>query len=358
MSLQRPNIESMQGYTPGEQLNDASVIKLNTNENPYPPAPEVGAALAAIDPADLRRYPSPMADGFREVAARLHGIDKNNIIPTNGGDELLRLVLTTYVDPSDTVVVAQPSYSLYPVLAEVAGCNLVQIPLQADWNLASDFKAALQSAKLCILVNPHAPSGHLVDVDVLRDLASSFDGILLIDEAYVDFIDPERHYDSVPLIRELDNVLMLRTLSKGYSLAGLRFGYGIGSSSLIEPMLLKTRDSYNTDLISQRLACAALQAGDYARQNWSKVRESRTGLATALAQLGLESVPSQSNFILCRIPDKPGAKALYESLKARKILVRYFDQPGLRDRLRISIGNEQENTALVQAIREILAAVQ
>lgn len=356
MSLQRPNIESMQGYTPGEQLNDAGVIKLNTNENPYPPAPQVGAALAAIDPAALRRYPPPLADEFRDVAARLNGVDRDNIIPTNGGDELLRLVLTTFVEPSDTVVVAQPSYSLYPVLAEVAGCNLVQVPLQADWNLASDFKAALQTAKLCILVNPHAPSGHLTSVDSLRDLALCFDGILMIDEAYVDFIDPELNYDSMPLIRELDNVVVLRTLSKGYSLAGLRFGYGIGAKSLIEPMLLKTRDSYNTDLIAQRLACAALQAEDYARANWARVRESRATLAARLAALGLKSEPSQSNFILCRVPDNPGAKALYEALKARKILVRYFDQPGLRDRLRISIGTEEENAALATAIATILSA--
>ncbi len=354
MTFQRSNIEAMQGYSPGEQVQ-GSVIKLNTNENPYPPAPEVSAALAAVNVADLRRYPPPMANAFRESAAQLHGLHADNVIPTNGGDELLRLVLTTYVDPADTVLVAKPSYSLYPVLTDIQGCSLQEVPLQQDWSLAEEFFTQAAQCKLCILVNPHAPSGSLMSVDVLRRVANACAGILLIDEAYVDFIDPEQEYDSLPLIRELDNVLILRTLSKGYSLAGLRFGYGLGHQSLIGPMLYKTRDSYNTDLIAQRLATAALQAQDYARETWNKVRTSRHALHEQLTQLGFDCVSSQSNFLLCTAPADQDAAALYSALKDSNILVRYFDHEGLRDKLRISIGTDQENAALLARLGELVS---
>ncbi len=194
MSLQRRNIEAMEGYTPGEQPAGGKVIKLNTNENPYPPSPTVAAALAAIDSAALRRYPPPLATEFRNSAAALHGVSADHIIPTNGGDELLRLVLTTYVEPADTVVVAEPSYSLYPVLTDIQGCLLKRVPLQPNWQLADDFASQLTGAKLCILVNPHAPSGQLLSVETLAAVAGSFDGLLLVDEAYVDFVDPEQHW--------------------------------------------------------------------------------------------------------------------------------------------------------------------
>lgn len=356
MTFERPNIAAMQGYTPGEQPAGDKAIKLNTNENPYPPAPAVADALAAVHSEELRRYPPPTASEFRQTAAELHAVEPDNILPTNGGDELLRLVLTTFVDPDETVVVAEPSYSLYPVLTAIQGCQLKQVPLEQGWNLPGNFSEQLQGAKLCILVNPHAPSGHLMAVEVLREVANSFGGILLIDEAYVDFIDPDKGYDSLPLVRELDNVIILRTLSKGYSLAGLRFGYGIGSPKLIAPMLSKTRDSYNTDLLSQRLATAALKSVDHARQGWDRVRASRKKLAAELAQLGMPCEPSQSNFLLCQVPHKPGAKALYQALKDKGILVRWFDLEGLRERLRISIGSEEENSALIDALREILGS--
>jgi histidinol-phosphate aminotransferase len=356
MTFERPNIAAMQGYTPGEQPAGDKAIKLNTNENPYPPAPAVAEALAAARSEDLRRYPPPTASEFRQAAATLHELSVDNILPTNGGDELLRLVLTTFVDPHETVVVAEPSYSLYPVLTAIQGCQLKRVPLQEGWNLPANFSQQIQGAKLCILVNPHAPSGHLMDAEVLRKVARSFDGILLIDEAYVDFIDPDKGYDSLPLVRELDNVIILRTLSKGYSLAGLRFGYGIGSPNLIAPMLTKTRDSYNTDLLSQRLATAALQSVDHARLGWDRVRASRKKLTAELEQLGLPCEPSQSNFVLCQVPHNPGARDVYQALKERGILVRWFDLDGLRDRLRISIGSEEENSALIDAIREILSS--
>ena len=358
MSFERKNIEKMQGYAPGEQTGSAQTIKLNTNENPYPPSPAVSAALNAIDVAALRRYPSPMADSFRQVAARLHGVAPEQIIPTNGGDELLRLVLTTYVEPQDSIVVCKPSYSLYPVLADIQACSLEEIPLNDDWSMPEDFIQQLQKsrAKLLILVNPNAPTGTLLSTDYLAEIASNFSGLLLIDEAYVDFVDPQLNYDSVALLNTHENILILRTLSKAYSLAGLRFGYGIGATSVIAPMMFKTRDSYNTDHIAQMLATAALESQQYVRDTCSKIRQSRELLRTQLDALGLPSTPSQSNFILCQVPDSFGAKNLYQHLKKRNILVRYFDQERLRDKLRISIGTESENKILLAAIKELLQA--
>ncbi len=357
MSFERNNIARMQGYTPGEQLDGDDIIKLNTNENPYPPSPAVAQALQDTAVASLRRYPPATALGFRQMAAELHDIEACNIIATNGGDELLRLVLTTFVEAGDTVATTQPSYSLYPVLADIQNCRLQEIALQDDWTMPDNFIEQLHksSARLCILVNPHAPTGSLLGTDTLEQIASNFDGILMIDEAYVDFVDPDQHYNAIPMAVNRDNVLLLRSLSKGYSLAGLRFGYGIGNQSLIDPMLYKTRDSYNTDLLSQRLATAALGSADYAGDTWAKVRSSRQQLADDLASLGFTVSPSQTNFLLCQVPVGQEAEKLYLALKAQKILVRYFDQDRLQDKLRISIGSEAENRALLSALQSVLA---
>ncbi|MDD9889129.1 MAG: histidinol-phosphate transaminase [Gammaproteobacteria bacterium] len=357
MSFERSNIANMQGYVPGEQPKQDNVIKLNTNENPYPASPQVQAALEGIRLNDLRLYPQALAKNFRQVAAERHGVKEENIIPTNGGDELLRLALTTFADSGEIIATTQPSYSLYPVLACIQDCNLIEIPLLDDWSMPEDFIDQLNSlqAKMCLLVNPHAPTGKLITVDSIKKIASNFPGVLIIDEAYVDFVDPSESYNCVPLIREYENILILRTLSKGYSLAGLRFGYGIAHKTLANPMMFKTRDSYNTDHIAQKLATAALQARDYVEANWETIRNSRTKLTDALNQLGLVTGSSQTNFVLSQVPAEPGAEALYAALQERNILVRYFRQPRLEDKLRISIGSEQENAALITAITEIVA---
>ncbi len=356
MSFERTNISRMRGYTPGEQPDSPDIIKLNTNENPYPPPAAVIDTLGAIDGADLRRYPPPLADDFRTVAGLMHGVAPECILPVNGGDELLRLLLTTYVEPDEVLAIMQPSYSLYPVLAQIAGCRLLEIPLTEAWTMPAGLAESLRRhrVKMLILVNPHAPTGSLTPAAYLHELAREFDGIVVLDEAYADFIDPELGHDSMPLARELENVLILRTLSKGYSLAGLRFGYGIGPGDLIHPMAVKTRDSYNTDYISQKLAKAALEAREAAARSWQRVRRSREWLRAELVGLGIETLPSQSNFLLAAIPEAVGAAKLYTALKDHGILVRHFAQPRLNDRLRITVGSETDNEILIQKLRDIL----
>ncbi len=358
MGYERKNIEAMQGYTSGEQPEDANAVKLNTNENPYPPSPTVAEALARFDITTLRRYPPPHADEFRRAAAAMHGTRPGNILATNGGDELLRLCVTTFIEPGSSLGVANPSYSLYPVLAAIHDCPVCPAELESDWSLPENFAAQMNDggAKLTCLVNPHAPSGHLTDVEALDAIARDLDGVLLIDEAYVDFVDPAIDYDSLELVESHDNVILLRSLSKGYSLAGLRFGYAVASESLIEPMLTKTRDSYNLDTIAQRLARAALESRGYAQDTWRRVREERTRLSRALEDLDLPCPASQSNFLLAtRSEDSsPAARDIYEALKTRNILVRYFDHPRLANRLRITVGTPQQNTTLLEALAKIV----
>ncbi|MBX3705886.1 MAG: aminotransferase class I/II-fold pyridoxal phosphate-dependent enzyme [Pseudomonadales bacterium] len=355
MSHERANIRRMAGYTWGEQPDDARTIKLNTNENPYPPAPGVQTALRGIDVAVLRTYPQPTADRLRDRLAALHGIDRGQLIVTHGGDEALRLAMTTFVDPGAAFGMADPSYSLYPVLAEIQDARIVRIPLDDAWQLPADCAAQLNAAhvRLACIVNPHAPSGVLLDRGTIARLAEGFHGVLLVDEAYVDFVDPARGHDLVPLVHRFDNLLLLRTFSKGYSLAGLRLGYLIGAAPLIEPLVTKTRDSYNIDAISQLLGEAAVVERAYAEETWRRVREDRARLRAGLEQLGFVAPDSETNFLLPRVPAGSllCAAELYAALKSRGILVRHFPVPPLADALRITVGTTEQNQRLLDTLQ-------
>jgi histidinol-phosphate aminotransferase len=360
MTYQRPNIASMRGYSWGEQPDNPETIKLNTNENPYPPSPKVGEALAALDVGALRTYPPPTADPLRDKLARLHRLNRDNIVMTHGGDEGLRLAFTTFVEPGAPFGMAEPSYSLYPVLADIHGSQTVKIALDDDWQLPRSFATQLNEAgaNLACIVNPHAPSGTLLDADRLSRIANDFNGVLLVDEAYVDFVDPSLQHDVTKLISVFDNLLVLRTFSKGYSLAGLRLGYLVGHKSLIDPLLHKTRDSYNVDLISQALGAAAIDDQAHAESTWAKVRQNRRSLREALIEQGFKVWQSQTNFLLAEAPlSLPcNAAEIYQALKARDVLVRYFDTPDLDDKLRITVGTPEENAHLLSHLAEIIGS--
>jgi histidinol-phosphate aminotransferase len=358
MAYERERLRKLSGYTPGKQPPATQkVVKLNTNENPYPPCAAVMHALSSMQPEALRRYPPPFADEFRAVAARVHNLEPSQVMAVNGGDELLRLAISTFVEPGQPVGVFDPSYSLYPVLAALHGSPVESVPLRDDWSMSKDAAARFNDARvpLTFVVNPHAPSGTLTPVSQLAELAAALDGVLLVDEAYVDFVDPERNHDATELVRRFDNVILLRTLSKGYSLAGLRFGYALGDAGLITPMLTKTRDSYNCDAVSQALAVAALEHRRDAIETWHAVRSERTRVGETLMALGFSLPPSQSNFLLATVPPELGQAAQLErALEARGVLVRYFDQHPLRDKLRITIGTPEENDAMLEALRDAL----
>jgi histidinol-phosphate aminotransferase len=357
MSRERAAIAAMRGYTPGTQPATFGVTKLNTNENPYPPCAAVLEALGGVEPEHLRRYPPPTADALREVIARVHETEVDRVVAVNGGDELLRLAFTTFVDPGTAIGILDPSYSLVPVLAQIHGVPVVRAPCADDWSWPVDLAERMNAAdvRLLFVVNPHAPSGHLTPVPRLEGLAHAFRGVLCVDEAYVDFVDPALDHDAVPVALAADNVLLLRTLSKGYSLAGLRIGYGVGHPALIAA-LMKTRDSYNVDAIAQRLARVALEHRAEAADTWRRVREERARLGAGLRALGCAVPESQSNFLLARMPLGHAADAAQRALEARGILVRWFDEPRLRDSLRVTVGTAEENDRLLLALGAILSA--
>ena len=361
MPYERNNIRHLSAYQPGEQPHGDQVVKLNTNENPYPPHDEVLRAIRKVSEEALRRYPQPDAAAFREAAARAHGLRPQQVIATNGGDELLRLAISVFCEPqaeergTGGIGATEPGYSLLPVLARIHQTPIVGVALDEQFAIPDDFADRMNQAgcRLAVVINPHAPSGRRESLEKLDRIARRFEGGLLIDEAYVDFAE----HDSTALLqRGLQNVLLLRTLSKGYSLAGLRFGYGLGPATLIAP-LDKARDSFNTDVVAQHAAVAALAHRSEIARTWQLVKAERVRLSTALTKMGFEVLPSESNFLLVRPPAAaPTARALYESLKGMRIFVRYFDQDRLRDRLRITVGTPMQNELLLEALKKMLAS--
>jgi len=340
----RPNVEKMFGYTPGEQPQPGErVVKLNTNENPFPPSPCVVEAIHTIDPERLRRYPSPSSEDFRRTAARVHGVSPDMILAGNGSDEILAMAVRTYLGPGEILAYPDPTYSLYPVLAEMGEVKVVTVPWAANWDLPID-ALLVTGARAIFFANPNAPTGTLVRTSKVRELATRFSGLLLVDEAYVDFADE----NSLALVREFANVMVCRTLSKGYGLAGLRFGYAIAAPAVVSEMN-KVKDSYNCDAVAISAAAAALDDQDYARHTWEYVRAERARLGEALRRRGWQVIPSQANFILATCPGRSAA-AIYRALKGKGILVRFFDKPGLDDKLRITIGTAEENDQLLAAL--------
>ena len=358
MSYERNNIRKMLGYSSGEQSSSADSIKLNTNENPYPPSPNAIDAGRNFKYKNLRLYPDGNSDDLREAISQLHAVKPTNVIATRGGDELLRLVITTFVNPGEKIGMTYPTYSLYSVLAEIQDCPVESVALNPDWTVPDHFAADMNSkgVKLCFLVNPHAPTGNFTSQIRIEELAEELDSILVVDEAYIDFIDAQLP-SSIDLINRHANLIILRSFSKGYSLAGLRVGYGVGHEQLIHPMLAKTKDSYNLDQISQVVAATALKDQEYAKKSSGLIKASRKKLQEGLEGLGLYVAPSQANFLLVTIPSQSllNAEALYKELKTRNIFVRYFNMPRLEDKLRISIGLPEQNKKLLETIETLIS---
>ncbi|HZL34270.1 MAG TPA: histidinol-phosphate transaminase [Tepidisphaeraceae bacterium] len=348
-SLVRAAVREMSGYTPGEQPTaDERVVKLNTNENPFGPSDRVMQAIANVGKETLRRYPSPLADAFRTAAARLHGVSPDMILAGNGSDEILTIATRTFLPPGGKLVCPEPTYSLYPVLAQLQEALYGCVAWGEDWSLPTEALLASR-ANVIYLANPNAPSGTFVSPTKVSELAARFDGLLLIDEAYADFAED----NCLSLVREHANVVICRTLSKAYCLAGLRFGYAIGQPSLIQEMI-KVKDSYNCSALAVAAAIAALGDQTYFKATWVSIRQERQRLSSELTQLGWTVLPSQANFILAAVPDGRGREA-YLSLKRQGILVRFFDKPGLDDKIRITVGDSQQNNALLAGIRALTA---
>ena len=347
MGYFRDNIEKAVGYEPGLQPDRLDIVKLNTNENPWPPSPAVLEAVRNISPEQLRRYPQPRANSFREAASQVFKIAPENIICTNGGDELLSIAIRAFCDRDRPLAYPVPTYSLYPVLAELQNCPTIEVPFDGEYNLPA--KLARTGAALTIVCNPNAPTGSFISPNELASLADEIKGVLLIDEAYVDFAEE----NCLGLVEKFENVIVLRTLSKGYSLAGIRFGFGFAHRRLIEGQL-KLKDSYNVDAVANAVAAAAIKDQVYFRNTVEKVKAERARLTGLLRELGFDVPDSQANFLLTKCKGHD-ALQVYEKLVKRGIYVRYFAQPGLKDKLRITIGTPEQNDKLISALKEILS---
>ena len=347
MGYFRENIEKVKGYEPGFQPKETDVIKLNTNENPYPPSPAVMKVLAEISTERLRRYPDPIGNEFRQAAAEVNGVQPENIMCCNGGDDLLTIAFRAFCDESRPVAYPVPTYSLYPVLAKLQNCNAIEVPFDDEFNLPA--RLASTDAALTIVCNPNAPNGSFISIDEMASLADKLNGVLLIDEAYVDFAQA----NCAGLAKEYDNVIILRSMSKGYSLAGMRFGYAIAQADLIAG-LMKVKDSYNVDAVAVAAATAAIKDQKYFSETTEKVKKARNILVAQLRELEFEVPESCANFVLAQSKNCKASK-IYDKLIERRIYVRYFNLPGLDDKLRISVGTSEQNAKLISALKEILS---
>jgi len=357
-SLIRPLVQALHPYVPGEQPKIPGLIKLNTNENPYPPSPRVRAAVRAAVDARLRLYPDPSAERLREKLAQLHNCRIENILVCNGSDEGLALAVRGFVEPgmeddSGTVQYFTPSYSLYPVLADSHGARKNAVPLHPDFSLPSvaelkQGKAWQFHSALTLITTPNAPSGRGYETASLEKLCRAQKGVVVLDEAYVDFA----RENALALALQFPHVLAARTFSKAYSLCFQRVGYLVGHPGLIGA-LHRLRDSYNVNGLGQIAAETTLDDLPYYQGNFKKIIATREELSRELTKLGFRVLPSQTNFILTR-PPVYSARQWLAKLRDHKILVRWFSAPEVDSYLRITIGTTAEARLLLTAARQIL----
>jgi histidinol-phosphate aminotransferase len=342
----RPAIRAMAGYTPGEQPRGGEFLKLNTNENPYPPSPRGFEAIRAALTADrLRKYPDPLGTAFRQTAARVHGVDPEGILIGNGSDDILTIITRAFVSEGGLIASPTPGYLLYRTLAELQGARYQAVPFMADWQLPDPWP--VKRASLTFLANPNSPSGTMIPLSEVERFAKEIDGPLVLDEAYVAFADT----DGLALAKR-PGVIVTRSLSKAYSLAGIRFGYAVADPALVRE-LVKVKDSYNCDALSLVAAQAALEDQDYLQDTRARIIATRDRLTSGMAALGFEVYPSQANFIWCRHTKQP-VKPIYEALKKEMILVRYMSFEGYGDGLRISVGTDEDIDRLLAEVERLV----
>jgi histidinol-phosphate aminotransferase len=340
----RPAVRAMAGYVPGEQPRDGGFVKLNTNENPYPPSPRVFEALREALTGDvLRRYPDPTGVRFREAAGPVLGVDPDGILIGNGSDDVLTILTRAFVPQGGLLASPTPSYLLYRTLAEIQGAQFQTVPFTPEWDLPERWP--VKNANLTFLANPNSPSGTALPLRRLEAVRKQIRGPLVVDEAYADFAED----NALSLAqRPGSGVVVTRSFSKYYALAGVRFGFAVAEPKVVHE-LIKVKDSYNCDALSLAAATAAIEDQDYYRAIRAKVLATRSRLEAALAGLGFAVTPSQANFVWCRRDDRP-VKPIYEELKRRGVLVRYMNFDGWGDGLRIGVGTDAETDRLLDEL--------
>jgi histidinol-phosphate aminotransferase len=347
----RPDIQQMSGYTPGEQPDPKRpLIKLNTNENPFPPPKAVISAIIDAANQTLRLYPEPSSRPVREAAARAYGLQPEQIIAGNGSDDLLTMILRTFIDPGQIVAAPAPTYSLYETLTKIQGGIFTAIPWSDDLSLPTQALLQIQ-AKVIFVVRPNAPTGHMVPLTAIAELCKKTSGVVVLDEAYVDFAND----NGLPLLKDHHNLIITRTFSKSLSLAGLRVGLGFMHPQIAQEMH-KVRDSYNLDRLSQAGALAALNNLDQFQPGIEAICQERKRLTQELRNRGFTVADSQANFVLATVPKNGLTAAQWLStLKEKGYLVRYFgSEPSLMNKIRITVGTQEEMNGFLTAVDALL----
>ena len=343
------HIQSLEGYVPGEQPKSKSVVKLNTNENPYPPSPKCAEVLKSFDLDNLRRYPDPnYSELAREIAKRF-GTTPDRVFVGNGSDEVLSLCARAFVENDESIGSLDPSYSLYKTLAAIRDVKWMGMRSGRACDAETDIRRPVIDSRtsLFLLTNPNAPTGEFREIEDIAAFARRFKGVVLVDEAYADFA--RGNCMSLATAPTNRNVLVMRTFSKSYSLAGLRVGFCVGPRDLIEA-LYKIKDSYNVDAVAQRVALAAFKDRVYHRKTVAKVVKTRKAFAKALLKRGWDVIPSEANFVFAKPPEGTKASDVFAYLKSQNVFVRYFPEPLTGDRLRITIGTDEEMKKLLDAL--------
>lgn len=342
----RKSVQNLTPYTPGEQPKLAKLIKLNTNENAYPPSPKVGEALSQMDFERLRLYPDPLCIRIRELIAAEFGCSIDNIFVGNGSDEVLSLATEAFVENDGTIGFFNPSYSLYPVLTDIRDAKQVEFPLPETSEELAQLSKTNKLPDLFFLTNPNAPTSTIFSLEAIEEFCKNTDSVVIVDEAYGDFASQK---SAATLIDKYPNLMVCRTLSKSYSLAGIRLGYLIGNVELIEA-LYKIKDSYNVNMLTQVAAIAALEDPEWMKENCKRICATRDRIKQELRNRGWFVAESQTNFLWAKPPAPFTAPELRDALRAEGIIIRYFSQEQTKDFIRITIGTDPQMDEMLEVI--------
>lgn len=343
-------IQNISPYIPGEQPADKKYIKLNTNENPYPPSPAVLEAISAETTGDVRLYPDPEAAGLKKALSRFYKVAADEVFVGNGSDEVLAFCFPAFFNPEDIIAFPKITYSFYPIYADLFGVKYLTVPMEPDFSI--DVERFPEGMKGILIANPNAPTGMVLNIDKIEYLLKKFpDTLVIVDEAYVDF----GAESAVPVLARYDNLLVINTFSKSRSLAGLRVGFALGNASLIQGLerVKNSFNSYTIDRIAQKAAIAAVNDSEYFKENCRRVAATRENSRKALTELGFQVLPSKTNFLFATHRDYT-ADFLLKRLKQEGILVRHFNKPEISNWLRISVGTDEDMGVLIEKLKEIM----
>ncbi len=336
-------------YTPGEQPKDIKYLKLNTNESPFEVSPSVAMALSE-ESRKLQLYSDPQSINLRQKIAEIYGIDINQVIVTNGSDEVLNFAFMAFCDKDNPIVFPDITYGFYPVFAQLNDIPYTEIPLKSNFSVDSNDYIGVN--KNIVIANPNAPTGLCITLDEIEKIVKSNPyNVIIIDEAYIDFGGES----AVSLIDKYDNLLVTQTFSKSRSMAGARLGFGIGNKDLIADLntIKYSTNPYNVNRLTEWAGVAALNDNEYYMENCKKIIENREYTANELLKLGFEVIPSKANFIFAK-SNKISGEKLYLTLKEKGILIRHFGKERIKEYIRITIGTKTQMETFINTLKEIL----